>query len=448
MSETMRHGGLRALYDDYPTPLREPQDERRRLVIRPMESLAQINHFVFAGRQSFGPGTRILAAGAGTGDEVLYLAEQLRERGGELTYLDSSAAALDVCQRRAVVRGLDNILFRHGLIEELDPETDGRFDYVHCIDTLTQLADPLLGLRRLSGLLTDTGGIGLLVKAPLGIRGDLAVGQLSRMLSPADSSLRRLHLDGLAVVATLPPEHPFFDTLPRDQAMTALSADPGQLLERILTPEGAALTVPEIHDLAEACDLTVIEFVPANIVQPVFTLFYNPDFYILDPQLSGRIAALPLRDRRAMAELLNGAMGSHGLYCGRGAAREALPTDDAMIPTLALTLSSYRIVNQMLVVTDYQGRRYEFEAPPSINLIFHLIDGERTIGEIVADGNRRLQEVGLPAVDLLTPFLQLFSNLRNFGWVTLRHKSVKLFARLDHLYFAEAGWVAPPKTFE
>ena len=119
-----------------------------------------------------------------------------------------------------------------------------------------------------------------------------------------------------------------------------------------------------------------------------------------------------------------------------------------MIPTLALTLSSYRIVNQMLVVTDYQGRRYEFEAPPSINLIFHLIDGERTIGEIVADGNRRFQEVGLPAVDLQTPFLQLFSNMRNFGWITLRHKSVKMFARHDHLYFAEAGWVAPPKTFE
>jgi hypothetical protein len=75
--------------------------------------------------------------------------------------------------------------------------------------------------------------------------------------------------------------------------------------------------------------------------------------------------------------------------------------------------------------------------------MFHLIDGKKTIGEIVAEGNRMLQQVGLPAADLFATFIHLFSNLRNFGWVALRHRSVPGFVSHDHLYYPAAGWVAP-----
>jgi hypothetical protein len=54
-----------------------------------------------------------------------------------------------------------------------------------------------------------------------------------------------------------------------------------------------------------------------------------------------------------------------------------------------------------------------------------------------------LQQVGMPPVDLLATFVHLYSNLRNFGWVTLRAKKIPAFPRLDHLHYPAAGWVAP-----
>jgi hypothetical protein len=239
----------------------------------------------------------------------------------------------------------------------------------------------------------------------------------------------------------LPSEHPFFRFLEREQALRVFSDDPGLLLERILTPDEAGLAMGAIHDLVESCGLNIIEFVPFDTLQPQFTLFYNPDFYVTDPQLSRRFAAMSMRERWEAAELFNGAMSAHGFYCAREGNREALPTDEAMVPSLALVPSAYKIASGRLVVTDYEGRPFEFEATPSIQLVFHLIDGEKTIGEIVAEANRKLQQVGLPVVDLLAPFLHLFSNLRNFGWITLRHKSVPAFARHDHLGFVAAGWL-------
>ncbi len=443
MTEPSTYISLRDMYEVYPTPKRDPEDERQRLVIRPMESLARINHFVFAGRQSFGPGTRILTAGAGTGDETLYLAEQLRERGGELVYLDSSNAALMLCQRRAKMRRLENIEFHHGLIEDLDPDSFGQFDYIHCIDVLHQQEDPLLALQRLEAVLAPGGGLGLAVRAPKGISSDNAFRRLARILNPDAASLSQQHQEALSLLATLPPEHPFFHHRSRGAALREMATDPGLLLESLLTPDDAGLTVAGVHDLTTACGLSVIEFVPFDMAAPLFTLFYSPDFYVTDPKLHSLIDALSVRERREVAELLHGAMAVHGFYCGRPENREALPTDEEMTPSLMLAPSSFHIANNRLMISDYDGRPYEFEATPSIQLMFHLIDGVKTIGEIVAEGNRMLQQVGLPAVDLFATFLHLYSNLRNFGWVTLRHKSIDSFPRHDHLYYQAAGWIPP-----
>ena len=51
---------VRAQYEEYPFPLRDPRDESKRLVVTDQDSLGKLNHYCFAGRQTFGNGFRAL----------------------------------------------------------------------------------------------------------------------------------------------------------------------------------------------------------------------------------------------------------------------------------------------------------------------------------------------------------------------------------------------------
>ena len=85
---------VRAQYEEYPFPLRDPRDESRRLVVAEQESLGKLNHFCFGGRQDFGGGFRVLVASGGTGDHTIFLAEQLRGYDARVTYVDISRASI------------------------------------------------------------------------------------------------------------------------------------------------------------------------------------------------------------------------------------------------------------------------------------------------------------------------------------------------------------------
>ena len=54
---------VREQYERYPYPLRKPEDERQRLLTTWNDNLAQINHYCFAGRQTFRDGFKVLVAG-------------------------------------------------------------------------------------------------------------------------------------------------------------------------------------------------------------------------------------------------------------------------------------------------------------------------------------------------------------------------------------------------
>ena len=70
---------VRAQYEDYPFPLRDPRDESKRLVVTELDCLAKLNHYCFGGRQGFSDEFRVLVAGGGTGDHTIFLAERLRD---------------------------------------------------------------------------------------------------------------------------------------------------------------------------------------------------------------------------------------------------------------------------------------------------------------------------------------------------------------------------------
>jgi SAM-dependent methyltransferase len=146
---------VRAQYEAYPYPARDPAEERKRLVIGSPSHILEIDHYLFGGRRDFSRPFRALFAGGGTGDGAIMLAQQLADLGAEaeIVHLEPSGAAQRIAAARAGIRGLRNIRFQAGSIEELDRLGLGAFDYIDCCGVLHHLEDPAAGLAVLSGAL-------------------------------------------------------------------------------------------------------------------------------------------------------------------------------------------------------------------------------------------------------------------------------------------------------
>ena len=173
---------VRKLYENLPFPLRNPDDEKFRLLITPPDVLAKINHYCFEGKESFEGNFRALIAGGGTGDALIYLAQQLSERGGEVTYLDMSAQSMEIAKQRAEIRGLKNIKWVHASLLDI-PELDlGKFDYINCVGVLHHLNSPADGLRCLESVLADDGGMSLMVYGRYGRMGVTIMQNMLKMI--------------------------------------------------------------------------------------------------------------------------------------------------------------------------------------------------------------------------------------------------------------------------
>src|SRR6185312_7073553 len=109
MNDDQRDQAVAAQYETLPYPSRDPRDEAKRLIIGSPSHLAEIEHYLFAGRIARDRPFRALVAGGGTGDATIMLAQHAKDAGlaAEITYLDQSAASRAVAAARAAMRGLD-----------------------------------------------------------------------------------------------------------------------------------------------------------------------------------------------------------------------------------------------------------------------------------------------------------------------------------------------------
>jgi SAM-dependent methyltransferase len=101
------------------------------------------------------PGMRVLDAGCGTGEALLWLHE-LIEPNGTVVGVDVSAAHL-AAARRYLRPGVT--ILQADLVEApLPPQS---FDLIWCVNTIHHLRDPLQGVKRLASLLRPGGRIAL-----------------------------------------------------------------------------------------------------------------------------------------------------------------------------------------------------------------------------------------------------------------------------------------------
>jgi SAM-dependent methyltransferase len=374
---------IRAQYEGYPYPARDPEDERKRLISGSPSHVLEIEHYVFAGRRA--GALNALVAGGGTGDGAIMLAQHLAERGrGRVTYVDMSTASMDIARRRAEVRGLANIAFHHGSLLDVGDIAPGPYDYIDCCGVLHHLADPAAGLKALVSVLKPDGGLGLMVYGELGRTGVYPLQRALSRLSGDDADPERLAL-ARQVLADL-PEGNWFRRNPYVQ--DHLKGGDAGLYDLLLHRRDRAYTVGQVAELVAGAGLRITGFLPPAQ--------YDPAHYLDDDALKARAAALPFLDRAALAEELSGAMKTHAFYAVRAdnaVGGAADPADPAMVPVLrdrpAKELAA-GLARSRHLTAELGGRKVLLPVPDGAAEIVGLCDGRRNLkqihGKLRADG--------------------------------------------------------------
>ncbi len=414
-----------AQYEAYPYPARDPRDEAERLITGSPSHLAEVNHYLFAGRRDFARPFRALVAGGGTGDAAIMLAQQLSDEAGsgagsvaapgEVVYLDISAAARAVAEARAAARGLANIRFVTGSLEDLPGLALGPFDYIDCCGVLHHLADPAAGLRALTAALAEGGGLGLMVYGALGRTG---VYPLQEALEALGAGLTLAERVGLArrLLADLPAtnwfrRNPFLGDHRRSDA---------ELVDLLLHARDRAYRVPELVALLAAADLALVAFPEA--------LRYEPASYLGDPRLLKRLEGLGRLERAGLAEALAGNLKTHVVYAapsGSAEGRVAQPDRPEAVPLLigddngGGPAMAEALGRNLRLTATFDGVKLSLALPRLAPAMLARIDGRASLGAI----HRNLQALD-SALDwpaFKAQFDRLYRALNGLGRLFVRY---------------------------
>ncbi len=413
---------MREQYERLPYPPRDPEHEKRMLHPTCAEHLDQLNFHCFGGSQDFKDAFRVLVAGGGTGDASVFLGEQLRATDAKITHLDVSGASLLVARERAAVRGLTNIEFVHGSLLDLRPASSGPFDYINCSGVLHHLHDPDAGMRALASVLKPTGVIGAMVYGLYGRTGVYQMQELMRRVNGVDRSMREQLENCKSMLASLPASNWF--RRQREELVDLKAGDAG-IYDLLLHSRDRAYTVDGVYDLAAAAGLRIFTFLKLNGGGQVD---YNPDRHIKDPCLRETIASMSVRERQALAELISGDEIKHTFYCGRAQVEAPSFADEAMVPFLSLHFGArgdaHAALGAMIerqkkpeVVFDYAGREVRIKRTPNLPALFALIDGTRSIAEIVLAAS---SHATTRRERLLEEFGSLYVSMKNCDLMLLR----------------------------
>jgi SAM-dependent methyltransferase len=249
---------VKQLYESYPYP---PLQERLGFPL--LAALDHVRCVLWPRRPSL-QGLRVLDAGCGTGNVAVEIAS--RHPDVEVIGVDLSRASLDVARRRAERAGVGgNLSFHQGSVEGLAELGIGErpFDYIVSSGVLHHLADPMAGARQLSARLAPDGVLGLMVYAPHGRHGVYVLQELLRRLVGTRPMPEQIAV-ARAVLAALPPDHPFHAKEFADQNWS----DDAGIVDLLLHVQDRSYTVPELRELLGQAGLKIARFVLPHLYRP------------------------------------------------------------------------------------------------------------------------------------------------------------------------------------
>lgn len=398
---------VRAQYEEFPYPPRDPGHEREKLWTTLVGQLGVANHALWGGRRLPAAGFRALDAGCGTGDNAVFLAEQLRAVGGEVVGVDLSEASLAIARARAAARGLENARFVQASLEDLPALGLGVFDYAVSAGVLHHLPSPLAGLEAIRAVLRPGGGAGIMVYGAYGRAAIYQLQELFRLLAPPSLP----PADRVRIVReTLPrlrPDH--WAALGKSswQGEIDLHGDAG-LFDVFLHSTDRAYTVPQLYDWLDTAGMELVRW-----AMPVL---YNPALYAGGVDTS----AMDARARAATAELLGSRMQKHSFFIGRaGDERPQAPAadDTDAVPTWlrfdADGLVSRQLDSRPELLLDYEGLQLKMPLDPFTRLTLQQVDGRQPLGAIIARMALRFPRMQQP--QMLARWQEIHESLLQFN---------------------------------
>ncbi|PKN82185.1 MAG: hypothetical protein CVU47_04070 [Chloroflexi bacterium HGW-Chloroflexi-9] len=367
-------------YEVLPYPHRDPERELDQLRQPMVCELIRVNSLLWAGRRRFDATFSVLDAGCGTGDNTMFLGEQLRGTGARIVSLDFSAASLAIARRRAEVRGIEGVTFVQAAIEDAPSLGLGEFDFIVCSGVLHHLASPEAGLRALRSMLKADGGVAMMVYATYGREPVYLMQSLMRRLAPVHLGPERRLAILRQTLASLPAESRTRRGLMEHEGFRGeITQSDAGAYDLLLHTQDRSYTVPELHDWTGDAGMRVLEWsVPRA---------YDPATYLARVEVPVE-AGVP----DAVAELMHGGMTKHECFVERddAPARERLAADDrSAVPAWC----SWGFSEQVKQVLGNAGNEFRCTFGPERDVVVQAdalarhfmgaIDGTRTVGEIL-----------------------------------------------------------------
>ena len=434
---------VRTQYEEYPYPPRNPEDERNNLFAPALECLDALNHYCFSGKRNINNDFRALVAGGGTGDSIIFLAEQLRGTNAELVYVDISQASMQLAQARAKIRKLDNIRWVHGSLLELEKHQLGAFDYINCCGVLHHLTSPEDGLAVLAAHLKPDGAMGLMLYAQYGRYGVYAMQSLMRLFRQDDTPIQSHITNTRNMLASLNPLHPF--SLAQSRFSDIKQFGDSGLYDLLLHSQDRAYSIPQLHQLVATQGFSIQKFFNTSL--PEGNQAYSPGAYVASPKINELADALCDKDKQALGELLSSQIIKHSFYVTRNA--PPLPALNAdMIPSLPMStpdnmyekLATLAAQQEETISLKSNGDRITLRKTPYTEYLFKYLDGKSSVEEIISQSISHAERDKKPTTSrnvLLQEFTDIYNALNHPGnrtdWLMLRHTSTMPIKSLQQL---------------
>lgn len=422
---------VRGQYEDFPYPLRDPEQEGNNFYCCDAGSLVGLSHAGWGGKRDLRKGVRILSAGCGTGDAPILFAEELLDYGAEIVAIDLSTKSLEIAQARMKKRGLSNITFHHMSILDVPSAGLGEFDIIESSGVLHHLPDPNAGLAALGRVLKDDGMMNIMVYGQYGRMSVYLVQELMKKLIPPNTPRAEKIAVTREFLNNVPLGH--WLTVNNELFIEDMSWPDGSgIYDLFLHSHDRAYTVPQLYAWVEGCGL---------ILHALFSAFtddclYQPESYNLSPKLRGIFAKKSPRERHAIAELMNGNMAKHNIFVSKQSKQQAVFADDMVMcygPLQGL-FSEFagdfaKAAEALPIGERLEGKTTSINTQPNLIIIktkhtaalMRAIDGKRSIGEIVT---KVAEETGDAPEWVRRNLEQLYKEYRSRQVVFLRHESI------------------------
>ncbi|HXE27508.1 MAG TPA: tetratricopeptide repeat protein [Stellaceae bacterium] len=392
------HSGVRGQYESLPFPARDPEGERYVRYITPPDILAKVNQYCFGGTRDFSKGLRVLVAGCGTGDSVMWLGEQLRDTPSEIVALDLSSASIEIASARAAVRGLAKVHFVNASLLEAPQLGLGAFDYITCLGVLHHLPDPEAGLRALESVLAPDGGMGLMVYGLPGRAHIYAMQEVLRsMTAGIDDREQKLAL-ARSVLAHLPATNPFRQREGWENIQAGYLKDDTNLWDTLLHEQDRAYTASGVREFLSSAGLHLQAFGTYKAAPATCSLQYDLDLYVGDPAERARLASLPQAQREDLAEALDGSLALHTFYATRAPDAALDPTAPEAVLSAMSEFGSHALAQAITPgasrpIVLRNGRSITYAPSPQTQRFLAAIDGRHSNAEIAQSLGLSLAEI-------------------------------------------------------